>query len=264
MLFRYWTKYYNTKMSIIIKSAQEIQAMRESGQILAYVLEETCKMAKAGISTLELDRFAEKLIRQNGGTPAFKGYHGFPATLCTNIDEVVVHGIPSAKDILKEGDLLTIDCGVFLKGLCTDSARTVAIGNISPEKNRLLKTANEALYSGIDAAISGKNLHRIGETIQKIVEKAGFHVVYDLTGHGVGRKLHEDPTVYNYAQNTPGPILKPGMTLAIEPIFAVGTSQIETLPDDWTIVTVDGSCSIQEEHTILITENGPEILTQLK
>jgi methionyl aminopeptidase len=204
------------------------------------------------------------LIRQNGGTPAFKGYHGFPGTLCTNINEVVVHGIPSKNDILKEGDLITIDCGVFFKGLCTDSARTVAIGKISAEKQLLLKTAQRTLSEGIDAAVANKGLNNIGETVQKTIETAGFHVIYDLTGHGVGRKLHEAPTINNYAQNTPGPLLKPGMTLAIEPIFSVGTSQIKTLPDNWTIVTTDGSCAIQEEHTILITENGPEILTQLK
>lgn len=247
-------------MHIIIKTNSEIDLMRISGKILAEVLEKTCKRAAPGISTNELDIFAEELIRKRGGIPGFKGYHGFPKTLCTAINEIIVHGIPRKDEILKEGDLLTIDCGVIYKGLNTDAARSVGIGEISPQKSKLIKTAYMALDNAIKKALPNKHLNEIGKAIQETVENAGFHVIKDLTGHGVGKKLHEDPVILNYYEGNPGPILRPGMTLAIEPIFSIGTSEMETLEDNWTIVTKDRSCAVQVEHTILVTETGNEIL----
>jgi methionyl aminopeptidase len=237
--------------------------MRHGGKILAKVLEETMKRAISGISTWELDRFAEEMIRKEGGIPAFKGYSGFPATLCTNINEVVVHGIPRKNEILKEGDLFTIDCGVIYKGFYTDAARSVVIGNKPASKVEMVKTAYEALSKAIDMAGPGVRLGEISKTIQNTIESAGFNVVKDLTGHGVGKHLHEDPIILNFFDGDMGPILKPGMTLAIEPIFSMGSSEIITLKDNWTITTDDQSCAVQVENTILITQNGNEILTVL-
>lgn len=250
-------------MSISIKTNQEIESMRKSGKILAETLEETIKRAKPGVSTLELDKFAEEFIRSKGGKPGFKGYHGFPATLCTAINEVIVHGIPKKTEILQEGDIFTADCGVLVDGLYTDAARSVAIGKVSKEKERLIKTAYFALDKGIEAAKPGAYIGDISKAIETVIKNAGFKVIHDLTGHGIGRNLHEDPIVLNYWDGSKGPMIKPGMTLAIEPIFSIGTSEMITLNDNWTITTDDGSCSVQAENTILITKNGNEILTQL-
>ena len=249
-------------MAITIKTDQEIASMRISGKILAEVLEECCKIAKIGMSTYELDQIAEKLIRQKGGIPAFKGYHGYPATFCTSVNDAIVHSIPKKDQILKEGDLLTLDCGVIYKGMYTDAARSIGIGKISDVKERLIKTAYKALSQAIDIVKPGIHLCEISKSIQKTVEEAGFHVIYDLTGHGIGHNLHEEPFVLNFYDGKPGPILKQGMTLAIEPIFSAGTNHLKTLKDKWTIVTIDGSDAVQAENTILITQNGNEILTQ--
>ncbi|NIA01769.1 MAG: type I methionyl aminopeptidase [Nitrospirae bacterium] len=249
-------------MSITIKNEEQIQAMREGGKILAEVLEKTCEKAIAGVSTLELDHFAENFIRGKRGIPGFKNYKGFPNTLCTCLNEKIVHGIPRKDEILKEGDLFTVDCGVIYKGMNTDAARTIAIGKISEEKQKLLSVAKETLAVATNTAKPGVHLNEIGKNIQKIVEKAGYHIIHDLTGHGIGKNLHEDPVVLNYWDGNPGPLLKQGMTLAIEPIFAIGTSQMRTLSDNWTLVTEDNSCSIQIENTILITQNGNEVLTK--
>jgi len=248
-------------MAISIKTDEEIRIMREGGKILAEVLEETTKKAAPGVSTWELNVFAEELIERRGGKPGFKGYQGFPATLCVGINEIVVHGIPRKDEIIKEGDLLTIDCGVLYKGMYTDAARSIGIGKISNEKERLIETAYRALSLAIDLASPGIKLHEISKTIEDTIVNAGFKVIHDLTGHGIGKSLHEDPIILNYTENSEGPTLKPGMTLALEPIFAVGTSRIKTLSDNWTIVTEDGSCAVQAENTILITEKGSEILT---
>lgn len=250
-------------MAIIIKNEKEIQAMREGGKILAEVLVKTCEKAVPGVSTLELDHFAENFIREKGGIPGFKNYKGFPNTLCTCINEKIVHGIPQKDEILIEGDLFTVDCGVIYKGMNTDAARTVAVGEISAEKQKLLETAKETLAIAINTAKPGVHLNEIGKSIQKTVEKAGYHIIHDLTGHGIGKSLHEDPIILNYWDGNPGPLLEPGMTLAIEPIFAIGTSQMRTLRDKWTLVTEDNSCSIQVENTILITQNGNEVLTKM-
>jgi methionyl aminopeptidase len=249
-------------MAISLKTEDEIKAMREGGKLLAFVLEETCKKAVAGISTYELDQFAENLIKKHNATPGFKGYGGFPATLCTAINEVIVHGIPKKDEILKEGDLLTIDCGVIHKGLYTDAARSIGIGNISEEKRKLIKTAYLTLDKAISVAKPGSKLSEIGRTIQKHVESENYHIVKDLTGHGIGKNLHEDPVVLNYWEESEVIYLKPGMTLAIEPIFAIGTGKMKTLKDEWTIVTKDMSCAVQVENTILITQKGNEVLTK--
>lgn len=248
-------------MAIIIKTEEEIKHMRESGKILAEVLEETMKKAEPGISTLELDQFAETFIKKYGAIPSFKGYQGFPGTLCTCRNEAIVHGIPKKKDIILEGDLFTIDCGVTLNGMITDAARTKLIGKVSPEKEKLLSTAIKTLNLAIDTAKPGVRLGKVSKIIQQTIENAGFHVVKDLTGHGVGKNLHEDPIITNYFDGNEGPILKEGMTLAIEPIFALSTGQMKTLPDQWTIVTVDHSPAVQVENTILITKTGNEVLT---
>jgi len=249
-------------MGIAIKNFEEIILLRESGRILAETLETTANFAKEGMSTLDLDQFAENFIREREGKPAFKGYHGFPGTLCTSINEEIVHGIPRANKILRKGDLLTIDCGVLYKGLITDSAISIGIGEISAEKEKLIKTADEALSRAIDAAKPGVHLSEISKAVESTVKKAGFHVIRDLTGHGVGRQLHEDPTILNFFDGNLGPILKPGMTIAIEPIFSSGTSEMKELDDQWTLVTIDNSCAVQKEHTILITKDGNEILTK--
>jgi methionyl aminopeptidase len=255
-------------MPIQIKTEEEIRSMKISGKILAEALEATCQFAKPGMSTLELDTFAENLIRKRGAIPAFKGYRGFPSTLCTCLNEVIVHGIPKKDEIMQEGNLLTIDCGVIYEGMYTDAARSIIIGKslegmLGNKRERLIKTAHEALNKVTDILKPGLHLNEIGKTIQKIVENAGFHIVKDLTGHGIGRRLHEEPIILNYWDGTPGPILKPGMTLAIEPIFAVGTGEIHLSSDKWTLTTTDNSDAVQMENTFLITENGNEVLTEL-
>lgn len=247
--------------SIPIKSEHEIQLMRKSGEILGKTLKAVCERAKEGVSTKELDDFAEAFIREQGGTPGFKGYNGFPCTICTAVDDQIVHGIPSKNQILKEGDLFTVDCGVIYEGMNTDAARSIAIGKVSAEKQRMMETAKRALSAAIDMAKPGINVGLLGRLIEEIVEKEGYKIIKDLTGHGIGRKLHEAPIVLNYWNGNPGPILKAGMTIAIEPIFAETSNQMRTLSDNWTLVTADGSCSVQEENTVLITQTGSEILT---
>lgn len=249
-------------MTIHLKTEKEINQMRIGGKILAKTLTAVCNMAKPGVSTLELDQFAEKFIKENGGIPGFKGYHGFPGTLCTCRNEVIVHGIPKADDLLEEGDLLTVDCGVIYEGLYTDAARSITIGVASPEKEKLISTAYLALQNAINIAKPGNKLNEIGKAIQKTVEDANFRVIYDLTGHGIGKNLHEEPIVLNYYDKKDVHQLKPGMTIAIEPIFSVGTHDMITLKDNWTIVTKDDSCAVQVENTILITQSGNEILTK--
>lgn len=237
--------------------------MRTGGQILGEVLSATCKMAKPGVSTYELDQFAEQLILSKGGTPAFKGFHGYPATLCTAIDEVIVHGIPRPDEILKEGDLFTIDCGVTFEGMCTDAARSIIIGDKEePEKKRMIEIATLALEEATKILRDGLPVNQIGKTIQTIVENAGYKIIKDLTGHGLGHTLHEPPCISNYFDPKETSLLKEGMTIAIEPIFSIGSEKMITKPDNWTLVTADGSYAVQVENTILITKNGYEILTK--
>lgn len=248
-------------MSIPIKTDQEITALRKGGQILAEALQAVCDAAKAGVTTWDLDKIAESVITQHGAKPAFKGYRGFPATICSAVNEIVVHGIPSKNQILKDGDLFTVDCGVICDGMYTDAARSIGIGEVSEEKNKMLRVAKEALNNGIAQAKPGNRVEDISKAIEKTITQNGFFVIYELTGHGIGKTLHEEPMVTNYWERKPSPELKPGMCMAIEPIFSTGSNYIKTLADNWTIVTEDNSLAIQEENTILITNNGNEIIT---
>ncbi|MBM4161306.1 MAG: type I methionyl aminopeptidase [Ignavibacteria bacterium] len=248
-----------------IKTKREIDLMRESCRIVAEVLKLVGAHAKPGIATIELDRLAEDYIRSMGGIPAFKGYgqsasNPFPATLCTSIDEVVVHGIPSARP-LREGEVLSIDVGVKKDGFYGDGAFTFAIGNISEEKKKLLRATEESLYRGIGQAVVGKRVHDISHAIQAHVEAHGFTVVRDLVGHGVGVELHEEPAIPNFGKPGTGAKLQEGMTLAIEPMVNAGVAYVQFLSDGWTVVTKDGKPSAHFEHTIAIVNGKPEILT---
>lgn len=235
--------------------------MKKAGQILGLVLAEVEKMIKPGITTKEIDLFAEKIILENGGKSVFKGYKGFPATCCICINDEVVHGIPGNR-IVKDGDLVTVDCGVNFQGFIADSAITVPVGAISNQADKLIKTAYKALERGIEAAKPGMRTTEISKAIENVVRREGFGIVEDLSGHGVGTSLHEDPYILNFYDGMPGPIIQPGMTFAIEPIITLGSNKTKTLDDDWTIVTTDGSLAVQVEHTIAITEKGAEILTK--
>ncbi|MBW8772044.1 MAG: type I methionyl aminopeptidase [Gemmatimonadetes bacterium] len=246
---------------IVLKSRTEIDTMRQSGRIVFGVLEELGKHVRPGISTFELDRIAEEFIRAHGAIPSFKGLYGFPATLCTSINEEIVHGIPSKKRILTEGSVFTADVGALLDGLHADSARTYAVGEVSPEAARLLKVTEESLYAGIKEARAGNHVGDVGHAVQNVAEAAGFGVVRELVGHGIGRTFHEEPQVPNYGRPKRGPVLKVGMTIAIEPMITAGDPATRTLDDKWTVVTLDGSLSAHFEHTVAITENGPVVLT---
>jgi methionyl aminopeptidase len=249
---------------IQLKSAREIEVMAEGGKILARTIAYIREQVKPGMTTLELDALAEQFIRSHeGATPAFKGLYGFPGTLCTSINNEIVHGIPSGKRVLKDGDLLSIDVGVRWRGFFTDSATTVAIGEVDETSTRLLQVTQEALDAGISAAQVGNHIGDIGAAVQAVVERAGFSVVKDLVGHGIGEEFHEEPQVPNYGKPKRGTPLKPGLTIAIEPMVNVGSPRTKTMPDKWTIVTVDGSRSAHFEHTVAITEDGPRVLTRL-
>lgn len=247
---------------ISLKSPRELDLMAEGGRIVAATLAMLRAAVRPGVSTLELDRMAEDFIRKHpGATPSFKGLYGFPGTLCTSINEEIVHGIPSKRRILHEGDMLKIDVGVRFAGLHTDSATTVAVGEVDPTSRRLMSVTVEALDAGIAAARPSNHIGDIGAAVQAVVERAGFNVVRDLVGHGIGEQFHEEPQVPNFGKPKRGTKLVPGLTIAIEPMVNVGGFKTRTLPDKWTIVTADGSRSAHYEHTVAITENGPRILT---
>lgn len=250
---------------IFIKTAQEIDGIRKSCKIVTEVLNLMSSMIKPGITTQLLDKAAEDLIRSHGGIPAFKGYSqagsfNYPASICVSIDSAVVHGIPN-NEPLKEGQIVSIDVGVLLNGYYGDAAKTYTVGRVSDLKKKLVKVTEEALYKGIGSAKAGNRVVDISRSIQTYVENHGFSVVRELTGHGVGKYLHEDPSVPNYVMAGPSPKLRVGMTLAVEPMVNAGTYRVKTLNDGWTIVTEDGQPSAHFEHTILITNNEPEILT---
>jgi methionyl aminopeptidase len=247
---------------IILKSPEEIERLRVSNRIVAEALARVVEAVRPGVSTEELDQLAVGLIRQAGAIPAFKGYRGYPRTLCTSINEEVVHGIPSPTRRLREGDILSIDVGVRHEGYYGDTAVTVGVGEIGPEARRLLEVTQEALRRGIACARASHHLFDISSAIQRCVEEAGFSVVRKFVGHGIGASLHEEPQVPNFGEPGQGPRLSPGMVLAIEPMVNVGGSEVETLSDHWTVVTSDGSLSAHFEHTILITEEGAEILSR--
>ncbi len=252
---------------ILIKTKKEIDYIRESCKILAEALQLVKSYAKVGVTTLELDKIAEDYLRSNGSVPAFKGYSqggadGFPGTICASIDEEVVHGIPSERQ-LKDGEILSIDCGGIKNRYYSDSALTIAIGNISEEKRKLMTVTEKSLYLGIENAVAGNRISDISAAVQQEVESNGFSVVRDLCGHGVGKHLHEDPQITNYVQRNRGAIIKNGMTLAIEPMVNVGTYSIDVASDNWTVVTADGLASAHFEHTIAIIDGKPEILTRV-
>jgi methionyl aminopeptidase len=247
---------------IQLKSQREIEIMASGGRILADTVRLMESSVRPGMTTLELDKIAEDFIRSHpGAVPSFKGLYDFPANICTSINNEIVHGIPSKKRVLLEGDLVSIDVGVKYEGYHTDSATTVAVGEVSHQSDRLLDVTRKALDAGVSAARAGNHLGDIGAAVQRVVEAAGFSVVRDLVGHGIGSGFHEEPQVPNYGKPNRGLRLTPGLTIAIEPMVNVGKPGIRTMPDRWTVVTVDGSRSAHFEHTVAITENGPRILT---
>lgn len=245
---------------IVLKSEQELEVMKEAGRITAMALRVVGEAAKPGVKTRDLDRLAEECIRAEGAKPAFKGYYDYPATLCTSVNEQVVHGIPG-KRVLKEGDILSVDCGAVFEGYYGDSARTFAIGEVSDQARRLLEATESSLMAGIEQCRIGLRLYDIGAAVQEVAERAGFSVVRDYVGHGIGRAMHEDPQVPNYGRHGSGPKLKEGMVLAVEPMVNAGRYDVHGLVDGWTVVTDDGSMSAHFEHSIAITASGPLVLT---
>ena len=248
---------------IHIKSASEIEKMRRSARIVATVLKEIEEITKPGMTTADLDEYAEKRIREMGATPSFKGYYGFPASICASVNNEVVHGIPNAKKVLRRGDVLKVDTGAYCDGFHGDSCITIAVGNkVSKEAAKLIKVAEEALYKGIEQVKAGNSLIDIAVAIEDHVKENGFSVVEQYTGHGVGKNLHEAPSVFNCRTKwMPNVKLKAGMTLAIEPILNAGSKHTRVLRDRWTVVTVDNNLSAQFEHTVLVTKDGYEILS---
>lgn len=251
-------------MSVSIKSEHEIELMRHAGHLLEKVHDELASHIRPGISTKELDRIGEDMIRSMGCTPNFLNYEGFPASFCISLNDEVVHGIPSRHKIIQEGDLVKIDAGLIYKGYHSDAARTYAVGEVSPEARQLMEVTRQSFFEGIKFAKAGNHLYEISAAIGAYAEKFGYGVVRDLVGHGIGTSLHEDPEIPNFCQRRRGLKLQAGMTLAIEPMINQGRADVEWLDDDWTVVTEDGSLSAHYENTVLITDGEPEILTFTK
>jgi methionyl aminopeptidase len=250
-------------MAIVCKSASEIERMRHSGRIVRQVLDELRSMVAPGVTTMDLERAAEKKIVELGAKPAFKGYYDYPCVLCTSVNEEIVHGIPSEKRALKDGDIVSIDCGVVLDGYYGDAAITVPVSDsVKPELRKLLTVTEESLYKGIDQALIGNSVGDVGAAVQEHVEAAGFSVVREFVGHGIGTRLHEEPQVPNYGARGHGAKLREGMVLAIEPMVNYGKPETRVLGDKWTAVTVDGSFSAHFEHCVAVTKDGPVILTK--
>ncbi len=246
---------------VSIKSAREIELMREAGKILACVHDELGEALAPGMSTLDVDRLGDRIIRRYGCIPSFKNYNGYPASICVSVNDEVVHGIPAKHHLLKEGDIVSLDAGVIYKGYHSDAARTHGIGRISREAEQLIAVTKQCFFEGIKYAKAGNHLNDISSAIQAYAERFGYGVVRDLVGHGIGSHLHEDPEIPNYSQKRRGVRLRPGMTLAIEPMINAGRYDVSWLEDNWTVVTDDGSLSAHYENTILITEGEPEILS---
>ena len=246
---------------IVCRSAAELERMREAGRLVGEVLSELAAHVAPGVTTADLDELAEKRIRRAGATPAFKGYHGYPATICASVNEEVIHGIPSGRRILNEGDVISIDVGASLDGYFGDSAITLAVGQVSEEAATLLRVTDESLYKAIEAVKPGGRISDIGHAVQKHVEAYGFSVVREFVGHGIGQKMHEEPQVPNYGEPGRGPRLTEGMVLAIEPMVNAGKAAVKVLADGWTAVTRDGSLSAHFEHTVAVTAEGPWVLT---
>ncbi len=246
---------------IVLKTKRELDLMREACRISANALKEAGRAVEPGVSTKEIDDIVRKYIQKQGATPSFLGYGGFPASACISVNDVVIHGIPSKKQILKKGDIVSIDIGAFIGGYHGDNAYTFACGDISKEAQALLDATKESLYEGIKAAIAGNRIGDIGNAVQTYAEARNYSVVRDFVGHGVGAKLHEDPSVPNYGTPGRGVRLLPGMTIAIEPMITAGKYDVRVLDDDWTTVTVDGSLAAHFEHSVAITPDGPVIMT---
>ena len=250
-------------MAVSIKSEREIERMRQSNHLLAGVYQELKKIIRPGISTWEIDHEGERLIRECGGVPNFLHYEGYPASVCVSVNDEVVHGIPKKEHILKDGDIVSLDMGLIYEGYHSDAARTFGVGKISEEAQKLIDVTRQSFFEGIKYAKAGHHLHEISGAIGDYAESFGYGVVRDLVGHGIGTKMHEDPQIPNFRCKSRGILLRPGMTLAIEPMINIGTPDVEWMDDDWTVVTADGSLSAHYENTILITEGEPEILTMV-
>jgi methionyl aminopeptidase len=245
---------------ILLKNRHQIGKMRAAGRLVAEILDALEAEVRPGVTTRQLDRFVDRYLRERGAKPSFKGYHGFTGSICASVNDEVVHGIPGDR-ALQEGDIIAIDVGAILDGWHGDSCRTYAVGAIDAESQRLMRVCEESLEIGIDAARAGNHLTDISYAIEQHVNRHGFAVVHDLFGHGIGRQMHEAPSLPHYGPAGNGPILRPGMVFTVEPMIVAGSPTVHTLDDGWTVVTNDGSRSAQYEHTVAITENGPEILT---
>ena len=248
-------------MRVQLKSREEIELMRDTGLVAASILDEVCAMARPGISTWELDKHAAKLIEKHRVKSAFLGYNGYPAVLCTSINHEVVHGIPRKDAVLKSGDIIGIDFGIFKHGFCADTARTVEIGQVDEARHRLVQTTAESLALAVAQCVVGNRLGDVGEAVQKYAESKGYSVVRQFVGHGIGHAMHEDPAVPNFGKSGEGKRLKAGLVIAVEPMVNAGTPEVEVLDDDWTAITKDHSLSAHFEHTIAILDEGPWVLT---
>lgn len=248
-------------MAIILKSPAEIEAMKEAGRLSAMTLRVVGEHCKPGVTTLELDEIAETFIRENGGTPAFKGYGGFPGSICASVNEQIIHGIPSRQTVLKEGDIISIDTGAVVDGWVGDNAWTYAVGKVSPEKRRLLEVGESCMWAGLAAAREGNRMGDLGHAVQSVAQAAGFGVVREYVGHGVGRTMHEEPNVPNYGRRHSGIALQTGMVLAVEPMITMGSQKTRPMPDGWLVCTRDGKPSCHFEKMVAITPDGPTILT---
>lgn len=245
-----------------LKTPSQIEAMKEAGRLSAQALQAVGSLVVPGVSTAELDARAEQLIVEAGGFPAFKGYGGFPATICSSVNRVVVHGIPSASAVLRAGDVISVDTGAIVDGWVGDNAATFAVGSIDPRVQELLDACEAAMWAGIEQAVPGKRLGDVGHAIQSVIEGAGFGVVRSFSGHGVGRRMHEPPTVLNYGKPNTGKVLEAGMVIAIEPMATMGSPDVAMLSDGWTVVTRDGAPAAHFERTVAVTADGPLVLTQ--
>jgi methionyl aminopeptidase len=248
---------------INLKTPHEIERMKGASRIVAEILLELREIVRDGITTGEIDRIAEEMTLKRKAKPAFKGYRGFPASICISINEEVVHGIPSTKRVVRHGDVVGLDFGVVFDGFYGDSAVTVPVGDISPEIENLLRVTERSLYAAIEAAVPGNYLSDVSAAVQRLADLNHFGIVREFCGHGIGRSLHEDPPVLNYVQSGKGPKVKPGLVIAIEPMINLGTEKVKVLEDGWTVVTLDGRPSAHFEHTIAVTADGPEILTRV-
>ncbi|MEW9095658.1 MAG: type I methionyl aminopeptidase [Clostridiaceae bacterium] len=249
---------------IILKNNIEIEYMRQAGKVVAETLAKLEEVVKPGISTAELDRIAEELIVKRGAKPSFKGYYGFPASICASVNNEVVHGIPSQDRILQEGDIISVDCGAILNGYHGDAARTLPVGKVSEEAEKLINVTKDSFFKGVEKAIVGNRLTDISFAIQQYVESFGYSVVRDYVGHGIGRDMHEDPEIPNFGRVGRGPKLMNGIVLAIEPMVNIGDYHVDVKPDNWTVVTKDNSLSAHYENTVAVLDNGPEILTLIQ